>query len=50
VKGTLGDGIQSERDVQRTLLELLNQPGEFSLIEDVKVMADGRHNRVGNAK
>jgi 26S proteasome regulatory subunit T5 len=37
-KRTSGDGLQGEREVQRTLLELLNQLDGFSSVEDVKVI------------
>jgi 26S proteasome regulatory subunit T5 len=37
-KRTSGDGLQGEREVQRTLLELLNQLDGFTTIEDVKVI------------
>jgi 26S proteasome regulatory subunit T5 len=37
-KRTSGDGLQGEREVQRTLLELLNQLDGFSCVENVKVI------------
>jgi 26S proteasome regulatory subunit T5 len=37
-KRTSGDGLQGEREVQRTLLELLNQLDGFSFVENVKVI------------
>ena len=37
-KRTSGDGLQGEREVQRTMLELLNQLDGFSSLDDVKVI------------
>ena len=37
-KRTSGDGIQGEREVQRTMLELLNQLDGFSSLDNVKVI------------
>jgi 26S proteasome regulatory subunit T5 len=38
VKRSSGEGLQGEREVQRTLLELLNQLDGFSALDDVKVI------------
>lgn len=37
-KRTFGDGLQGEREVQRTMLELLNQLDGFSSLDNVKVI------------
>ena len=37
-KRTSGDGLQGEREVQRTMLELLNQLDGFSSLDNVKVI------------
>lgn len=37
-KRSSGDGLQGEREVQRTMLELLNQLDGFSSVDDVKVI------------
>lgn len=37
-KRSNGDGLQGEREVQRTMLELLNQLDGFSTLENVKVI------------
>ena len=37
-KRTNGDGLQGEREVQRTMLELLNQLDGFSSLDNVKVI------------